>query len=384
MTDLSMVRLIAEREVTTRLRDRTFLLSTLFLLLIVGASVTVPLIIQSRNSCPAQTVAAVGSLPTTVVQRAADVGRAACAARDAQDAQQSDGGSAPSRLGESGVPASRVTVRTLPDLAAAETAILDGSVDAAVVAAPAGSGGSGVQLVGGSRVPDEIAGLVARADAEQRLGSALADSGVDLGAVRQALEGSAPTQRLIKAGADRYTYAIVLGLVFSTLFFLTVFTFGMTIAQSVTEEKQSRIVELLVSAVPVRALLIGKVLGNTVLALGQIVLIMAVGLAGVSIAGRSALVGLILGSGGWFLLFFVGGFVMLACLWAAAGALAGRQEDLQATTVPMQFVVMVPFFASTFVIEPGQWMTVLSYIPFSAPLTMRAGWRSVTRPGGRR
>jgi ABC-2 type transport system permease protein len=117
-------------------------------------------------------------------------------------------------------------------------------------------------------------------------------------------------------------------------------------------------------------LLAGKVLGLTALALGQIALLVAVGLAGASAAGQSALVGLLLRSSPWFVVFFLLGFSMLACLWAAAGAVASRQEDLQATTVPLQVLLFLPFFAATYVYTPGPLLTGLSYVPFTAPIAM--------------
>src|SRR6185503_13723220 len=114
---------------------------------------------------------------------------------------------------------------------------------------------------------------------------------------------------------------------------------------------------ILVAAVPVRVLLAGKVLGNTALALGQIALFVAVGLAGASVAGQPGLVSLLLRASPWFLLFFLLGFSMLACLWAAAGAVAARQEDLQATTVPLQILLFVPFLAATYLYTPGPMLT---------------------------
>ena len=79
-----------------------------------------------------------------------------------------------------------------------------------------------------------------------------------------------------------------------------------------------------------------------------------------------------LGASGWFVAFFLLGFVMLACLWAVAGSLASRIEDLQATTVVMQVLVIVPFFAALFTDGPGPLQRVLSYVPFTAPLLMPA------------
>jgi ABC-2 type transport system permease protein len=200
----------------------------------------------------------------------------------------------------------------------------------------------------------------------------------------------APGGDVLPPSSKDTSLAIGGSLAFSMVFLLASFLFGMSIAQSVVEEKQSRIVEILVAAIPVRMLLAGKVLGNSVLALGQIVLFVAVGLAGANLAGQSQIVRVLLGSSGWFLLFFVLGFAMLACLWAAAGSLAGRQEDLQATTAPLQLLLFVPFVAATYVSTPGAQLTAMSYVPFTAPIAMprrlllhdAAGWEAVLAAAG--
>ena len=76
---------------------------------------------------------------------------------------------------------------------------------------------------------------------------------------------------------------MITGIVLGTLFYMVCLMFGMAIAQSVVEEKQSRIVEIIASAIPLRLLLTGKVLGNTVLAFGQMVLFVVAGLIGLRI-----------------------------------------------------------------------------------------------------
>jgi ABC-2 type transport system permease protein len=164
----------------------------------------------------------------------------------------------------------------------------------------------------------------------------------------------------------------LLVLVFAFLFYLSVLTFGMSIAQSVVEEKQSRVVELLVAAMPVRWLLAGKVIGNTIMAVGQVVVIVGAGLIGAVVAGQGELVGQLLAASGWFVAFFLLGFVMLACLWAVGGSLASRVEDLSSTTAVMQVLVIVPFFAAIFLIDPSPTQRLLSYVPFTAPLLMPA------------
>ncbi len=384
---MALVSVIARREIMVRVRDRAFLAATAFLLVIVAAAVIVPLVIEGRGERSTVSVVTVGEAAAATARQAASIADAAYAL---DQTQQDD--SVP--LVDTGVPQTRLTISAAADQAAAEALIRAGTADVAMMSVRAASasepaGAPAIELVADRSVPEDVGELVARAQTAQRITAAISGATPDQGSgdqavVAQALTTPIPAQRLLDENADQQEYAVLLGLVFATLFFLTVFSFGMSIAQSVVEEKQSRIVELLVSAVPVRALLIGKVLGNAALALSQIVLLLAVGLAGASIAGQGEIVTLLLRTSGWFILFFVLSFVMLACLWAAAGALASRNEDLQSTTLPLQVLVMVPFFASVFVVDPGRWLTVLSYFPFTAPLVMprrlamgdAAGWQA--------
>ena len=46
----------------------------------------------------------------------------------------------------------------------------------------------------------------------------------------------------------------------------------------------------------------------------------------------------------WFLLFFLVGFVALASLYAAAGSMASRSEDVQNTTSPLMYLIMIIYF----------------------------------------
>ena len=72
----------------------------------------------------------------------------------------------------------------------------------------------------------------------------------------------------------------------------------------------------------------------------------------------------------WFVVFFLFGFVLLASLFAAAASLVSRQEDVGAVTAPVTYLVMIPYFAVIFFNDNPVVMTVMSYVPFSAPVGM--------------
>ena len=226
-------------------------------------------------------------------------------------------------------------VRVVADAATAEQLVRDEEADAAVVDGP--------RVLALEETPQEVVAALS----------------------------TAPPVDLLDPDAIDEAARFLVPFVLALLFFFTTLTFGLQIAQSVTEEKQTRIVEILVSSIPVRALLIGKVAAMTLLAFGQLALIAVVGLIGMRVAGTGGpLLDALLPALGWFLPFFVVGFLMLATLWAGVGALAGRLEDVNGTSSGLQMVVMAPFFLVLALQSNPVAMTVLSYVPFSAPVAM--------------
>lgn len=162
--------------------------------------------------------------------------------------------------------------------------------------------------------------------------------------------------------------ALITGLIFSVLFFMSALTYGLQIAQSVVEEKESRIVEILTAAVPTRHLLIGKVLGNTIMAMGQLLIFLTVGVVGISLTDFGEFLPLLAPNIGWFVVFFLVGFAALSCLWAATGAMATRVQDINNTTMPLTFLLMGVYFAGF--LARGTAAQVLSYVPIASSVIM--------------
>ncbi|MGD3580285.1 ABC transporter permease, partial [Xanthomonas citri pv. citri] len=107
-------------------------------------------------------------------------------------------------------------------------------------------------------------------------------------------------------------------------FYMAAIVFGMAIATSVLEEKQNRVVEILATAIPIRQLLYGKVAGNTVLAMVQLALYAGAALLALTFTGTADSVGTLIPASGWFLVFFLAGFLILASAWAMIGSMASR------------------------------------------------------------
>jgi len=301
-------RLVAEREVTTRLRDKAFLGSTAFLLALVIAAVVIGAV--AGDSSDDYTVAVVDDTAQSVVSAAEPL------------LKQSDGSVS-------------VEARPYDDAAAAEAAVREGDADVALLPA---EDAQAYEIVGGDEVPAELGGALSAAVYSSRLQANAERAGVS---ADDLLLGTQTSQRLLEGGSDASTDGV--SLAFALLFFVTAVGFGMLIAQSVVQEKESRVVEILAATVPVRSLLWGKIAGNTLLALAQILLVVGVGLVGLVLTGPSGALGELGPATLWYVAFFITGFIALAALWAVAGSLATRQEDLQATTVPGQVLLVIPY-----------------------------------------
>ena len=147
-------------------------------------------------------------------------------------------------------------------------------------------------------------------------------------------------------------------------------SFGMGIASSVVEEKQTRIVEILLASISSKALLTGKIIGNSAAALAQILAIAATVLGGLAINGSVLPVADLVWPIVWFVVLFLFGFVMIAALYAAAAALVSRTEDLNTALQPLTWLVMLPYLGVAVGTSNPLAMTVMSYIPFSAPVAV--------------
>ena len=180
-----------------------------------------------------------------------------------------------------------------------------------------------------------------------------------------------PEVRLLEPPKASQSVMFVVSFIFSMLFLIVSITFGMGIAQSVVEEKETRVVELLVAAIPVRVLLAGKIVGNVALAFGQMAVFVVLGFAAMRVMDSPASLSSVLNrSVLWFLVYFVLGFAMMACLWAVCGSMATRQEDLGSVTMPMQMLLMIPFFVAIYSQSANVVLRVFSYIPFFSPIAM--------------
>lgn len=253
----------------------------------------------------------------------------------------------------------RIDLRAVDSPRAAEQAVMDGKASAWL------HHRDGAWVLTGKKDVDSgleraVSVVVRRSVIEDNARAA----GTDVAAIEQ---GATMATDLLVGDAEQQDFARFMGFALAILFYMASLGFGFTIAGSVVEEKASRIVEIIATKIPIRQLLVGKVLGNTILAVAQTAIFVGVGLLGLSFTSYKSLLPAVSSGVGWFLVYFLIGFLLIACLFAVVGALASRSEDLQQTGMPMTMLLMVVFFASF--LATGTALTVLSHIPpFSAVL----------------
>ena len=125
----------------------------------------------------------------------------------------------------------------------------------------------------------------------------------------------------------------------SFLLYGQLLVYGFWVAMGVVEEKSSRVVEVLLAAIPPRALIAGKIIGLGLLGLAQFALLGVVGLAIAAATGAIELDSTKVGILAIVLVWFLLGFALYAGLFAMAGVLVSRQEDVQSTTTPLTIAI---------------------------------------------
>lgn len=181
---------------------------------------------------------------------------------------------------------------------------------------------------------------------------------------------ASPDVEILDPDASDPFMLYMIGLGLGMVWMMSALTYGLSIAQSVVEEKQTRIVEILLAAVSPRALLTGKILGNSIAAFVQVLLIAGVTMIGLAITGDALPVDNMAMPILWFIILFIVGFVMIAALYAAAAALVSRQEDLSNVQQPIMWIIMIPYILVLVFFNNPLALTIMSYVPFSAPVGM--------------
>jgi ABC-2 type transport system permease protein len=317
------IQLVARRELLERGRSKVFLASTAVMLALVAGSTAMQ---GALSKTPTYRIAVTAPAPAGL---AAALERAAKPFDDA-----------------------KVELQVVASDAAGRQALEDEGVDALL-------------LLSADR-------LVFRSEVDPKA-AAVADS-----AIRELRRHLPPEPELVtvtlKPDEGRDDAAVVVAYVGSLLLLMTLAVYGQWVVGGVVEERSSRVVEVVLSAVQPRHLLAGKIIGIGLLGLAQLLLVAGLAaallVAGVYDAPRALGRDLALVIP-WFAL----GFALYATAYAAAGALASRQQSPDAAGQPVTYTLLAVYFAGYLALSSdaeGALASVLTVVPLTAPLVLPA------------
>ncbi len=181
--------------------------------------------------------------------------------------------------------------------------------------------------------------------------------------------------------------SFMIGLVMSFVLYMFILMYGQMVMTSIIEEKNNRVLEILVTSVKPTQLMMGKLIGVGMVALTQVLIWFAVVAALVQwvlptvtsadtlgMIGQIGLLSEIVRIFGFLVIFLIGGFLMYASFFAAIGASVDNVQDASQLTT---FAVIPIMVALMFSVSIGQnpnseLATILSIIPFTSPMVMMA------------
>lgn len=204
--------------------------------------------------------------------------------------------------------------------------------------------------------------------------------------------------------------ASIVGLIFTVISYMFIMIYGAMVMQGVMEEKTNRIVELMVSSVRPFQLMMGKIIGIGLVGLTQMflwgILTMALVLGGQflfmgsvdpqmmqqgAMMGQGSMPGMAEASqepaaklfgmlqtinfaeiGIFFVIYFIGGYMLYASVFAAIGSAVESQEDTQQFMTPIMIFLVFSLYAGIYSMEnpEGPLAFWCSLIPFTSPIVM--------------
>jgi ABC-2 type transport system permease protein len=153
--------------------------------------------------------------------------------------------------------------------------------------------------------------------------------------------------------------------------------YGASIMRGVLQEKNSRVVEVLLSSTNSFQLMVGKIMGLGSVGLTQYLIWSLLGIS-FSLYG-GAIVGLPVGQISfdpliflYFILFFLLGYFLFATIYAAFGAISNTDQEAQQASLPIVVLLIIPLIMMTFIVKNPQSTVsvVMSILPFFSPILM--------------
>ncbi|MEA4916871.1 ABC transporter permease [Proteiniphilum sp.] len=379
---MNRLGLVIQREYTTRVRKKSFIILTLLMPVLMVALSLVPLWLSTLNEGSVKNVAVIDNtgiyaplLKSTNAYQFQVIGKS--------EQQESE-----SRLGKDLFAILQITGDLNEDPRA-------------------------VSLTSHKQAPQELQSMIVNTLSEkvtqQKLDDLSSSGSVDTEAITQVRsiveDGSRVSLRTLRLDSEggvsesSTELATIIGMLFTILIYMFILMYGNMVMQAVLEEKKSRIVEVMVSSVKPVNLLIGKIVGIGLVGITQLAIwgiLMGLFSSGLSffIASHGQveatavspqmanfdMEGIMntvmsvnwLEIGFYFILFFIGGYILYASIFAMFASAVDSEEDTGQFLTPVTLIIAFAFFAGFYSVNnpDGPLAFWTSLIPFSSPIVM--------------
>ncbi|MFY9223551.1 MAG: ABC transporter permease [Blastocatellia bacterium] len=187
------------------------------------------------------------------------------------------------------------------------------------------------------------------------------------------------TKKLVESGTKEDSgQTMILGLIMMVILYTTMIIYGMTVLRGIVEEKQSRIVEVIISSISPLELMFGKIIGIGLVGLLQFTVwslfaaVLPMALATMSVASPANLPEIPKALLIYFVIYFVLGYFLYATLFALAGSIVSNDQDAQSVQMPITMLLIIAtIFSSLIIRDPnGTASVILSLVPFFGPILM--------------
>lgn len=331
------VRLVAGREVTTKMRSKAFIITTIATVVLLSGFALVMKLSSGGSDATVGVTQQTSALAQPLVAMSEAIGQ--------------------------NVDTKEVSEQAGRDQVAA------GDLDALLV-----GDGMSVQVVVEKDLDDSLGNALNVLARQLALDQAITADGGDSDAVNAAAAEASVDVEPLEEPFPYQPEQLILGIIAGILIYMSLLLNGQMVATGVVEEKSSRVVELLLSTIRPWQLMAGKVAGIGFVGLIQMVVIGGVGLAvalglDVLTISASAAVGTVI----WLVVWYLLGFLLYSLVFAGLGALVSRQEDVGGVISPALMFVILGYVIGISILpsDPGNtFVGILSIIPLFAPTLM--------------
>ncbi|HUV37380.1 MAG TPA: ABC transporter permease [Patescibacteria group bacterium] len=207
----------------------------------------------------------------------------------------------------------------------------------------------------------------------------LAGAGMDYDEVTGMVKRVDLDTKMLKEGKEKegeFDLLYISSFIFIMMLYMTILLWGVAVQRSIIEEKNNRVIEVLLSSLRASDLLGGKILGVGSVGLTQYaiwaVFAVALSMYGMKIGGFSQLSVFSMTTLVFFIIYYLLGFLFYATLFASIGSVCNSDQEAQQLQTPVVMCLVFTIIIPMAIIQnpDGVFATIVSLIPFFAPIVM--------------